>query len=104
MCEMCVGAPLNDSHYGARVAAGEEVAARKSRKPRAKKGSSGAQAKPVVVIGGAVVDMMCQPKVGTKLVLETSNPGTVRQQLGGTSCAGPPLGCALTASAPQGPW
>lgn len=38
-----------------------------------------------VVVGGAVLDIMCKPKQGTKLVLETSNPGHVTQQFGGTA-------------------
>lgn len=36
-----------------------------------------------VVVGGAVMDVISKPKGGAKLVLETSNPGTVTQQFGG---------------------
>jgi pseudouridylate synthase len=36
-----------------------------------------------VVVGGAVVDLLCRPAPGTPLRLHTSNPGTVRQSFGG---------------------
>jgi hypothetical protein len=45
-----------------------------------------------VVVGGAVLDVMCKPKPGSKLVLETSNPGHVTQQFGGMD------GCSVVAT------
>lgn len=42
-----------------------------------------AHARQPVVLGGAVMDLLCRPAAGTKLLRGTSNPGTVTQSYGG---------------------
>ena len=46
-------------------------------------GGSELGAAPVIVIGGATVDLVQKPATGTALTLETSNPGTVVRRWGG---------------------
>jgi hypothetical protein len=48
-----------------------------------------------LVVGGAVLDVMCKPAPGAVLVLETSNPGQVTQQFGGGPLAAPALVASL---------
>jgi pseudouridine-5'-phosphate glycosidase/pseudouridine kinase len=71
----------NNADVGARIAV-ELSAQRRRFSSSAASRAAGGRA---VVVGGAVMDMICQPAVGSKLRMETSNPGTVRQQLGGAS-------------------
>lgn len=40
----------------------------------------------VVVIGAVALDLLCMPTPGSDLIRETSNPGSVRQSLGGVAC------------------